>query len=107
VSLATVGVVLALPPEAVALRTGGTGCYLSFAEGQLLEDPESGTAVLDGGGRHPVIWPTGYTARRWFGEVEVLDRHAHVVARTGDRVHLSGGYDDMDDWLVCGLEPIS
>lgn len=112
--LALAGVALALlllSREAVALRTGPTGCYLSFIEGQLVDDPADGLIIHEGSGpgapgdgEHTIIWPVGYTAHRWLGAVEVFDRRRRFVARTGDHVHFSGGYDSAANWLVCGLE---
>jgi hypothetical protein len=104
IALAGVAVtLLLLPREAVALRTGSTGCYLSFIEGQLVEETENGMVVLEVDG-HVLIWPATYTAHRWLGKVEVFDRRGGFVARTGDQVHFNGGYDDAEHWLVCGLE---
>lgn len=97
------GALLILPREAVALRTGPTGCYLSFIEGELVEETQNGMVVLEVDG-HVLIWPATYTAHRWLGKVEVFDRRGRFVARTGDQVHFSGGYDDAEHWLVCGLE---
>ena len=92
--------------ETVTLLTGGSeGCYPGpgpWAGGQLLADPPSGTAIeVDSSGSGysphiglpigsivPVMWPTGYTARRAGTEVEVLNLDGEVVATTGRRVLL-------------------
>jgi hypothetical protein len=69
-------------------------------QGVLVPDPEYGTAIkVDPnawgwapsmlGSTLPVVWPTGYTARRHpGGEVEVLDAAGEHVATTGRHVLL-------------------
>jgi len=93
----------------VTIRTMGAGlggCYLSGVEGDLVTDPTAGTAIVDGMGGHrtAVAWPTGWTGRSSGSEVEVLDRHSKVFARTGTRVSLSGGFNPAGDFEVCNLE---
>jgi hypothetical protein len=100
------------PVATVALRTGSTGCYLSFIEGELAPSDQEGTLVIEKGGPMPghhtvVVWPGGYTARRsLLGQIEVVSYTGRIVARTGEQVHISGGYNDQAEWLACGLEPI-
>jgi hypothetical protein len=77
------------------------GCYTNFALGQLVEDPASGTAIVEMGRRTPVMWPAGYTGRRSVWEVEIADSWGRVVARTGTRVQIEGGYID-GAFLACG-----
>ena len=77
------------------------GCYTNFALGQLVEDPASGTAIVEMGRRTPVMWPAGYTGRRSVWEVEVADTWGRVVARTGTRVQIEGGYIG-GAFLACG-----
>ena len=87
------------------------GCFLSFIEGELVTDPETGTAVLgrfggDTDGRYQVMWPGGWIGRRtWFSNVEVLNPRGEVVVRTGTRVHLMGGFPGIrpDAWLACDM----
>jgi hypothetical protein len=87
------------------------GCFLNFIEGELVTDPETGTAII---GRNlgstderiPVMWPAGWTGRRtWFSNVEVLNPRGEVVVRTGTRVHLMGGFPGIrpDAWLACDM----
>jgi hypothetical protein len=80
------------------------GCYTSGVEGQLVTDPDAGTAIIDnmGGHRAAVTWPIGYTGRRSWSEVEVLDRSGNVVVRTGTLVNLPGGYWTDGSFLACG-----
>ncbi len=97
----------------VALLTGDSFnghkiCYLSFAEGELVVDPVAGTAIVEARPGPegdevtvtPVMWPPGFTGRGSWGEVEVLDESGEVVARTGSRYHIGGGYE-ADAWLAC------
>jgi hypothetical protein len=76
------------------------GCYTNFALGQLIEDPASGTAIVENGRRTPIRWPAGYTGRRSVWDVEVT-AWGHVVARTGTRVQIEGGYTG-GAFLACG-----
>jgi hypothetical protein len=89
---------------------------LSGITGELVADTTYGTAILE---THqtkvgpetiawPVKWPSGYTGRRGGSQVEVLDGTGHVVARTGTRVQISGGYagENPRVWSVCGLRPL-
>jgi hypothetical protein len=83
------------------------GCYTSGDIGELVVDPVAGTAILeDNGDRYPVIWQVGYTGRQIGSMVEVLDSSGAVVARTGTRVNLEGGYTDAFSatrgFLSCG-----
>ncbi len=116
-------VVTALEPQ-VDLRTGGSGpvdgyigCYLSHITGLLIPDPSAGTAIVEEDMGHertvPVKWPPGYTGRLAIdGQVDVLDEKGVVVARTGLRFELLGGYDGGSSiggasrtgpisWLAC------
>jgi hypothetical protein len=87
------------------------GCFLSFIEGELVTDPETGTAIIgrnggDADGRYPVMWPGGWIGRQtWFSNVEVLNPRGEVVVRTGTRVHLMGGFPGIrpDAWLACDM----
>ena len=99
-------------------RDGGGGCYLNFAVGRLLIDPVAGTAIEqtrpgaeeDDVSVTPVMWPTGYTGRRSGSEVEVLDERGQVVARTGSKWRLQGGYESSAQftsgyWRTCSMIP--
>ena len=79
------------------------GCYTAGTTGMLIVDLFAGTAIVQedmGETTVPVRWPEGYTARRSWGQVEVLDTAGRVVARTGQRYYLPGGYDN-GTWLTC------
>jgi hypothetical protein len=117
VVLLAVAVVLSNRVAAVPLLSGdcyygGEGCYLDFAIGELVVDPVAGTAITntsrgmvkDDVRLVPVKWPAGYTGRRSGFEVEVLARNGHVVARTGSRFRLQGGYEG-DYWMTCSWTP--
>ena len=94
--------------ESVALTTAGEsasiGCYLANTTGMLITDTAAGTAIVSedmGQTTVPVRWPGGYTGRRSGGQVEVLDGGGSVVARTGQRYMLLGGYSPDGTWAAC------
>lgn len=107
------------PGEPVRLLTGdgyggGGACYLNYFVEELVVDPVSGTGfvseyTIDGvpGSRVvPIMWPTGYTARRSGSEVEVLAPNDRVVARTGAVYRVQGG-SEGDVWRTCAMiEPM-
>lgn len=79
------------PGESVPLLTGDLGCYAGGEGGStapLLAEPQYGTSFFG----KPVMWPTGYTARRAGSEVEVLDTQGNVKATTGRTYHISRAY---------------
>jgi hypothetical protein len=94
------------PPDggSVQLLTGAVfsrpGCFTDSASGRLVTDPKYGTAIVDEdlmtvthkASVTPVAWKPGFTARRAGDEVEVLAPDGHVVAITGKRYRIDGGY---------------
>jgi hypothetical protein len=96
-----------------AESSGMVGCYLSNIRGELVTDPVAGTAIIEtrsGPGattrRYPVTWPPGWTGRRSFADIEIVDSLGHVNARTGTRVFLLGGHwYKNDSFLTCGNVP--
>ena len=99
--IATVGLVLLLAGcsaaleatlgEQVPLLTGALGCYAGGeggATGPLIAEPQYGTSWFG----KPVMWPSGYTARRAGTEVAVLDTHGNVKAMTGRSYHMSQAF---------------
>lgn len=106
----------AAPSDAIRLLTGVVpgytdkgGCFTDFALGQLVADPMYGTAVRDetvgAAGTTPVMWRPGFTARRIGSEVTVLDPAGNVVATTGRRYQLAGGYwfDNPRVFVACDV----
>ena len=104
----------ALRSAPVTLLTGGpngdhragagmNGCYLMGTTGELLTDASAGTAIswdLDHK-THPISWPSGFTGRSSGDQVEVLNLAGSVVARTGTRVSLLGGFEGAT-FIACG-----
>ncbi len=92
-------------PLLTAPDDGMVGCYTSGADGVLTVDPTYGTAIVEHEAPVPVMWPRGYTGRRSISGVEVVDQSGHVVARTGTRVRIGGGYtgDAPRAFLACGF----
>ena len=86
------------------------GCYTSGTTGDLVNDPSAGIVIVEQGGyRHVVDWPPGWTGRRSGSEVEVLDDTGNFVVRTGTKVSLLGGYlpNPEQDFLACyGSHPL-
>ncbi len=94
------------PGEPVTLLTGNDepGCYLANTTGMLIVDAQAGTAIVSedmGQTTVPVRWPSRYTGRKNGDQVEVLDAAGHVVARTGQRYELLGGYNGDGSWAAC------
>jgi hypothetical protein len=101
---ASVGASAIASDDSVYLLTGvgpngnsasdGSGCFLDWAVGLLSVDPTSGTTVKDEGTGQvmPIMWKPGYTARRVGSEVSVLDPNGTVVATTGHRYKINGGW---------------
>lgn len=113
----------------VRLLTGSSEmCYPGpgpLVEGPLLLDAEYGTAIYversearypyempPVGSTVPVMWPTGYTARRNWFELEVLNAAGEVVAATGRRYELqppvplgdtNPTYESGGPWPACGV----
>jgi hypothetical protein len=90
-----------LPGDRVELLTDNgnpptPGCYTNSAEGQLMVDPRYGTTIVDSDvgatAPVPVMWRLGFTGRRAGSEVEVLDPAGNLVATTGRRYRIAGGY---------------
>jgi hypothetical protein len=92
-----------LTPDA---SPGFFSCYTSGTGGELVTDPDTGTAIIEGNGRRvAVTWPLGWTGRSSGAEVEILDSSGKVVARTGTQVSLMGGYWYDGSFLTCGPIP--
>jgi hypothetical protein len=91
--------------EPVALLTGGQpGCYVANTTGMLIVDAQAGTAIVSedmGQTTAAVRWPPGFTGRTSGDQVEVLDATGRVVARTGQRYELLGGYNEDGTWDAC------
>jgi hypothetical protein len=83
---------------------GTVGCYTNFAQGQLVVDAAYGTAIVENGRATPVMWPEGSTARQSGSDVEVVNKDGSVVARTGGRYQIEGGYsgDNPRSFVACG-----
>lgn len=105
VFILSVGVAVGAVSKPVALATqNDQGCFVANTTGLLIPDATAGTAIVEedmGKQTAQVVWPTGYTARGNGSQVEVVDRAGHVVARTGQRYELLGGYNDADQWIAC------
>lgn len=91
-------------PLLTAPDDGLVGCYTSGASGVLTADATYGTAIIENEASIPVMWPHGFTGRRSGYQVEVVDTSGHVVARTGTRVQIDGGYtgENPRAFLACG-----
>jgi hypothetical protein len=77
------------------------GCFTNSASGPLVADPKYGTAIIDEvmtrvtgtqASPVPVAWRPGFSARQAGSEVEVVAPDGHVVATTGKRYRIDGGY---------------
>ena len=93
-------------PVKLAVRTDPftPHCHTSFTTGTLIPDASAGTAIdedVEQGGRTvPVLWPEGFTARRFAGVTEVRNQDGTVIAQTGRHYRFDGGYDEAG-WRGC------
>ena len=70
--------------------------------GYLAADGRTGLGLRIGAEVHPVIWPHGWSARRDLpGPLVLVGRDGSDVAREGDLVGLSGGFDRDDIFHAC------
>lgn len=77
-------------------------CHLEQGGGYLIADARTGLGIRLGTDVHPVIWPVGFSARREvLGPLVLVDRNGHDVAREGDLVGMSGGFDGDGIFHVC------
>jgi hypothetical protein len=106
-AMAVYGATALVPGAPVPIGTGPERCYLSSIDGDLVTDPDTGTAIIEGGQRVPVIWQPGWTGRRSpFGEVVILDSSGRTLGRTGTHVRIGGGYPPQPagTWLGCWID---
>ncbi|MEP6639252.1 MAG: hypothetical protein ABJC39_07865 [Chloroflexota bacterium] len=105
---ASVALRTSVGPGGVANGNGSytVGCYTSGTQGDLVADPNGVAIVGKSGTRTMVVWPAGFTGRQFGGEIAILDRSGNVVARTGTKVYLEGGYEN-GGFLTCetGIHP--
>jgi hypothetical protein len=74
----------------------------AITAGVLAVDSESGVGLQDpAGATHPLVWPTGWTARNDVGTVAIIDANGAIVAHVGDTVSMGGGSGSGGDWYVC------
>lgn len=99
-------------PVDLAVRTDifTPHCHTSSTIGMLIPDEEAGTAIVEDGSSGdrtlPVLWPEGFSARRFGNVVEVLNQDGTVIARTGGHYRFEGGYDEAG-WRGCdGVIPM-
>jgi hypothetical protein len=87
----------------ITVRTGPVGgCVLMYQVVDVIADPTSGTAIKGSG--EPLRWPNGYTARRSWFEVEVLDADGKVVLTTGSRYWMCP-VEFTPHWVVGEVKP--
>jgi hypothetical protein len=108
-TIAIAVLVLYLGP--VSILTGNGGCFLNAIDGPLVVDPKYGTAMAFGDHMVVIAWGSGYTARRDGSEVSVLDPDGNVVATTGKKYRIEGGFQSsyqfnpplpVDVFFACG-----
>ena len=82
-------------------------CHLNYKHGTLVAHAPTGVAIAerDGGPLVPILWPAGFTARRFGTEIEILNESGKVIAVTGNRYKFDGGTDEAG-WRGCdGVHP--
>jgi hypothetical protein len=91
----------------VSLRTASPAgpndaCALALIGGVLVPNQASGLGLRDATGIvHGVVWPRGYSARREWSGITLLDRNGVVVAREGDSIQMTGGWGVEDLAYPC------
>ena len=73
----------------------------SLIIGELVVDPDAGTAIIEDGRRFRVRWPPGYVGRREGNEIQILDGNSVVIAETGMTMTLGGGSSEAGVWETC------
>ena len=78
------------------------GCHTSFTVGKLIVHAATGTAVVQDEDERviPIRWPAGFSGRRVGTEVEIRNADGRLIATTGQRYRLAGGYGE-DGWRGC------
>lgn len=77
-------------------------CHLPSRGGYLVANSRTGLGIRVGAENHPVIWPVGFSARRIvMGPLVLVDRSGNEIAREGDLIEMSGGYDKDGTFYVC------
>jgi hypothetical protein len=91
-------------PVQLLTSSGSQGCFLANTTGRLVTDADAGTAIVQEDMAKltvPVVWPEGYAGRRSGSQVRILDATGKVVATTGERYVLLGGYGGDGSWVTC------
>ncbi len=86
------------------------GCAAGLIDGVLVADTATGVVLVTGGTPTPIVWPSGFSARRVGDAIQVLDGGRRVVATTGEQVQVGGGAIDGGGvrWWACdgGISPV-
>jgi hypothetical protein len=87
-SLALVLAACAAPLGSVELQTQEETsiCPSARVAGVLVADDVYGLAFESDAGRHGVVWPNGYSARREQEGFVLIDPSGQVIAREGDQI---------------------
>jgi len=108
---ATVALVLGLAvagcgDERVDIATADSDiCMLNWVVGELVASP-AGVAIVaeeqNGKRELSITWAPGMTATRTrLGGIDIHAPDGRVVASTGQRIKLMGGYGDENAWTTC------
>jgi hypothetical protein len=114
-ALLAVSMVACGPSEAdlgdpVQLVTGMHGpansCFTNWAEGKLVRDATYGTVIQVAGHDIPVMWRLGFTGWVSGSEIVVVDASGSVVATTGRRYRIDGGYVGADPTMFWACDQV-
>ncbi|HSP19250.1 MAG TPA: hypothetical protein VLQ79_07045, partial [Myxococcaceae bacterium] len=97
--------------EARSIRAGDdlarfpptSGCYLSFEEGRFELGGPSGSYLVVAGKPVALSWPANVTTRSDLLSTAIVSADGTVLARTGQRAHIGGGYGRDDTFWACGF----
>ena len=78
-------------PVDIRTRASNDACLEARVGGILVADDKAGLGFANAGHPMSVVWPDGFSARREWGRIVLLDARGAVVAREGDRILAAGG----------------
>lgn len=91
----------ATSPGATVVPTQPLLCHEAQLEGTLAFDEHAGLGIDSGGRVIAVEWPPTWSTRLEPGGVALLDATGSVLARTGDRIRVGGGFGGSTPFVVC------
>ena len=79
------------------------GCYLSFEEGRFELGGPTGSYLVVRDKPIVLSWPGDVSTRPDVLSTAVVNARGEVLARTGQRAHIAGGYGGDGNFWACGF----